>query len=60
LHIGAGAQIAASAGLMNDVPAGARWGGAPAQPIREFWKELAALKKLVRESKRAREAPAEG
>jgi UDP-3-O-[3-hydroxymyristoyl] glucosamine N-acyltransferase len=60
LHIGAGAQIAASAGLMNDVPAGGRWGGAPAQPIREFWKELAALKKLARESKRAREAPAEG
>jgi UDP-3-O-[3-hydroxymyristoyl] glucosamine N-acyltransferase len=60
LHIGAGAQIAASAGLMNDVPPGARWGGAPAQPIREFWKELAVLKKLVRESKRAREAPAEG
>ena len=59
LHIGAGAQIAASAGLMSDVPAGARWGGAPAQPIREFWKELAVLKKLARESKRAREASAE-
>jgi UDP-3-O-[3-hydroxymyristoyl] glucosamine N-acyltransferase len=59
LHIGAGAQIAASAGLMNDVPAGARWGGAPAQPIREFWKEIAALKKLARESRRAREATSE-
>ena len=32
LHIGAGAQIAASAGVMNDVPAGETWGGAPAQP----------------------------
>ncbi len=27
LHLGAGAQIAADAGLMNDVPAGERWGG---------------------------------
>lgn len=50
LHIGAGAQIAASAGLMNDVPAGARWGGAPARPIRDLWKEVTLLKKMVRES----------
>ena len=28
LHVGAGAQIAAAAGVMNDVPAGERWGGA--------------------------------
>ena len=50
LHIGAGAQIAAHAGVMNDVPAGERWGGAPARPIREFWREVAMLKKMVRES----------
>ena len=50
LHIGAGAQIAAAAGLMSDVPAGARWGGAPARPIRELWKEVTLLKKMVRES----------
>lgn len=60
LHIGAGAQIAASAGLMRDVPAGERWGGAPAQPICEFWREQAQLKKLVRHSKRAGAAPPEG
>jgi UDP-3-O-[3-hydroxymyristoyl] glucosamine N-acyltransferase len=50
LHIGAGAQIAAHAGLMTDVPAGERWGGAPARQIREFWREVAMLKKMVRES----------
>ena len=47
LRIGAGAQIAAAAGVMTDVPAGERWGGAPAKPIREFFREVAALKKLA-------------
>ncbi len=48
LRIGAGAQIAAAAGVMNDVPAGERWGGAPAQPLREFFREVAAVKKLAK------------
>jgi UDP-3-O-[3-hydroxymyristoyl] glucosamine N-acyltransferase len=52
LHIGAGAQIAAHAGLMTDVPAGARWGGAPARPIRDLWKEVTLLKKMVRDAGR--------
>ena len=56
LHIGAGAQIAADSGLMADVPAGERWGGSPARPIREWWKAVALSKKLVRESASAREA----
>jgi len=50
LNIGAGAQIAAHAGLMSDVPPGERWGGAPARPIRAFWREVAMLKKMVRET----------
>jgi UDP-3-O-[3-hydroxymyristoyl] glucosamine N-acyltransferase len=47
LEIGAGAQIAAQAGVMTDVPARERWGGAPAQPMREFFKEVAAVRKLA-------------
>ena len=47
LKIGAGAQVAAAAGVMNDIPAGERWGGAPAKPIREFFREVAAVKKLA-------------
>ena len=47
LKIGAGAQVAAAAGVMTDIPAGERWGGAPAKPIREFFREVAALKKLA-------------
>jgi UDP-3-O-[3-hydroxymyristoyl] glucosamine N-acyltransferase len=58
LNIGAGAQIAAAAGLMHDVPAGARWGGMPARPARDWWKDVANLKKL-REAG-AREATDEG
>ena len=47
LKIGAGAQIAAQAGVMSDVPAGERWGGAPAKPLREFFREVAAIRKLA-------------
>ncbi len=47
LRIGAGAQVAAAAGVMNDIPAGERWGGAPAKPIREFFREVTAVKKLA-------------
>lgn len=51
LNIGMGAQIAACSGVMNDVPAGEKWGGAPARPLREFWRKEAALEKLARERK---------
>jgi UDP-3-O-[3-hydroxymyristoyl] glucosamine N-acyltransferase len=47
LRIGAGAQVAAAAGVMTDIPAGERWGGAPAKPIREFFREVAAVKRLA-------------
>ena len=47
LKIGAGAQVAAAAGVMTDIPAGERWGGAPAKPIREFFREVAVVKKLA-------------
>jgi UDP-3-O-[3-hydroxymyristoyl] glucosamine N-acyltransferase len=48
LTIGAGAMIAAGSGLMSDVPPGARWGGAPAGPAREWLKGAAALRRLAR------------
>lgn len=46
IHIGDGAQIAARSGVMNDIPAGEKWAGAPAKPIREFFREVSALRKL--------------
>jgi UDP-3-O-[3-hydroxymyristoyl] glucosamine N-acyltransferase len=51
--IGGGAQIAAAAGVMTDVPAGERWGGAPAQPMKEMMRQIA----LLRAMGRARGAP---
>ena len=52
LTIGAGAQVAAAAGVMTDIPAGERWAGAPAKPVREFFREVAALKRLGGETRR--------
>jgi len=43
LNIGAGARIAAAAGLMHDVPPGEAWGGIPARPIRRWFREVALL-----------------
>lgn len=46
--IGMGAQIAASSRVRDNVPAGARWGGTPAKPVREWFREVATLQRLSR------------
>ncbi len=51
LCIGDGVQLAAKAGLMRDVPAGERWGGAPARPIKEWLRENVKLSRLGKEKK---------
>jgi len=51
LTIGAGAQIAGSSNLMHDVPRGARWGGTPAKPVREWFREMTSLKNLAKRGK---------
>jgi UDP-3-O-[3-hydroxymyristoyl] glucosamine N-acyltransferase len=48
ITVGAGAMLGAKAGVMTDVPAGGRWVGSPAQPIRDFMKGVAVLRKLAR------------
>ncbi|SCY83427.1 UDP-3-O-(3-hydroxymyristoyl)glucosamine N-acyltransferase [Microvirga guangxiensis] len=47
VRIGMGAQIAATSAVNGDVPPGARWGGVPARPMREWFREITALKKLA-------------
>lgn len=47
LTIGDGAQIGAQAGVISDVEAGAKMLGSPAQPGREFFRQVAMLKKLT-------------
>lgn len=51
INIGTGAQVAAGSGLMNDVPAGERWGGRPATPIREQFRQIAVLRALAKSKK---------
>ncbi|HET8729152.1 MAG TPA: UDP-3-O-(3-hydroxymyristoyl)glucosamine N-acyltransferase [Alphaproteobacteria bacterium] len=51
LKIGAGARIAAKSGVMRDVAPGEEVGGAPAMPIRQFWRLQARLSKLMNEEK---------
>jgi UDP-3-O-[3-hydroxymyristoyl] glucosamine N-acyltransferase len=46
VKIGDGAQIAGMAHVKNDVVAGARMGGTPARPFREWAREVAAVKQL--------------
>ena len=47
VRIGEGAQIAASSNVSTDVPPGVRWGGSPAKPMREWFRELTTLKRLA-------------
>jgi UDP-3-O-[3-hydroxymyristoyl] glucosamine N-acyltransferase len=51
VKIGDGAQIAAKTGIMRDVPAGEAVMGYPAKPIRQFWREVAALSRLTKRGK---------
>jgi UDP-3-O-[3-hydroxymyristoyl] glucosamine N-acyltransferase len=47
LRIGKGARVGAQAGVMADVPPGAALVGSPAQPRREFFRQVAVLKRLT-------------
>jgi UDP-3-O-[3-hydroxymyristoyl] glucosamine N-acyltransferase len=53
VRIGRGARIAAQAGVISDVPAGAAYMGFPAESSRTFLRGVATLRRLVRrESKK--------
>ncbi len=47
VRIGMGAQIAGSSNVNSDVPPGARWGGTPAKPMRDWFREITTLKTLA-------------
>jgi UDP-3-O-[3-hydroxymyristoyl] glucosamine N-acyltransferase len=52
LSIGTGAQLAGGTGLMRDVPAGEKWGGFPAQPIKSWLREVSLLRSMARDKSR--------
>jgi UDP-3-O-[3-hydroxymyristoyl] glucosamine N-acyltransferase len=47
VRIGMGAQIAGSSNVNSDVPPGARWGGTPAKPVKDWFREMTTLKSLA-------------
>ena len=51
LNIGSGAILAARSGVMKDVEAGAKIGGFPAKPLRQWMKEQARLSRMLSEDK---------
>ena len=51
VRVGSGSQIAGSSNVMTDVPKGSRWGGTPAKPMRQWFREIATLKSLVKRGK---------
>jgi UDP-3-O-[3-hydroxymyristoyl] glucosamine N-acyltransferase len=48
LHIGRGSQIGAQAGVISDAPAGSILLGSPAQPRKEFFRQVVTLKRMAR------------
>jgi UDP-3-O-[3-hydroxymyristoyl] glucosamine N-acyltransferase len=48
LHIGQGARIGAQAGVMTDVAPRSSVVGTPAEPVREFFRQVAFLRRMMR------------
>jgi UDP-3-O-[3-hydroxymyristoyl] glucosamine N-acyltransferase len=52
LRIGDGAQVTAMSAVKDDIPANARWGGHFAKPTRQWFREIVAVERLVRDTDR--------
>ena len=57
LHVGQRARIGAQAGVMADVPAAASVAGSPSQPSRQFFRELAILRRQAQREIQRADAP---
>jgi UDP-3-O-[3-hydroxymyristoyl] glucosamine N-acyltransferase len=47
LNIGSGARIGAKSGVMTDIPAGASFFGIPATRVKEYFRQVATLRRLA-------------
>ena len=50
LHIGDGAQVTAMSAVKDDIPPNGRWGGHFAKPTKQWFREIIAVERLVRDS----------
>jgi len=48
--IGDGAQVTAMSGVKDDIPPNGRWGGFFAKPTKQWFREIVAVERLVRDS----------
>jgi len=51
LEIGGGATVAAKSGVTSNIPPGGKWFGYPARQAREYFRSLAALRRLAKATK---------
>ncbi len=51
ITIGSRVQIAAASGVMNDIPDGERWGGLPARPLKQWFRDIATLRSIGQSKK---------
>jgi UDP-3-O-[3-hydroxymyristoyl] glucosamine N-acyltransferase len=51
VRIGDGAQVTAMSAVKDDIPANGRWGGFFAKPTKQWFREIIALERLVRDDK---------
>ncbi|MBX8801333.1 UDP-3-O-(3-hydroxymyristoyl)glucosamine N-acyltransferase [Ochrobactrum sp. MR28] len=51
INIGSRVQIAAASGVMNDIPDGERWGGLPARPLKQWFRDIATLRSIGQSKK---------
>ena len=49
VRVGDGAQITAMSGVKDDIPANGRWGGFFAKPTKQWFREIVAVERLVRD-----------
>jgi UDP-3-O-[3-hydroxymyristoyl] glucosamine N-acyltransferase len=54
--VGTGAKIAANSAVMGSVPAGETYSGAPAQPIQNHMREIAEIRRIVRDKRKAKKS----
>jgi UDP-3-O-[3-hydroxymyristoyl] glucosamine N-acyltransferase len=57
--IGEGAQIAAVSNVNGPVPAGGRWGGSPAKPMAQWFREIMTIERMARGRRSAAAPPDE-